>query len=202
MRTIIVASKNQGKLKEIRDLLGGLDFKIVSLADYTKLPDIVEDGKTFQENAVKKALTIARHTGNMVIGEDSGLEVQALGGRPGVYSARFSGKDATDRKNNARLLRMLKGIPMAKRQARYHCYVALADGDELVTVMHGSCRGFIALKAKGQNGFGYDPLFFIPRYQKTFGELDPKIKARMSHRARAFRRMKKFLMTYWHLIPG
>jgi len=183
-------------LKEIRQLLAGFDLRITSLADYPECPEIVEDGNTFSSNAIKKAVAIGRYTNKLVLGEDSGLEVKALGNKPGIYSARFSGENATDKKNNAKLMRSLRGVPLNKRQARYRCFAALVDGDNLVSVVSGSCGGLIALRSKGTNGFGYDPLFFIARYQKTFGELDPCIKARMSHRARALKKMKTALQQY------
>jgi XTP/dITP diphosphohydrolase len=196
MREILIATKNQGKLKEIRELFRGLDLKVTSLSDYSGCPEIIEDGKTFQENAVKKAMVIARHTQKLVVGEDSGLEVRALDNRPGIFSSRFSGPGATDKKNNAKLLRLLSSVPFSKREARYRCCVALADGDNLITVVEGSCRGRIAQRPQGPNGFGYDPLFYLLRYRKTFGELDPQIKARISHRARAFRKLKLLLRQY------
>jgi len=196
MVELLVATKNQGKLKEIRELLANLDVKVTSLADYSGLPEIVEDGKTFRTNAAKKALTISRHIKVLTLGEDSGLEVLALNNRPGVYSARYSGEDATDKKNNAKLLRELKGVPLAKRTARYRCFAALADGDKLIGVVSGSCPGQIALHSAGKNGFGYDPLFFLPQYQKTFGQLAPAIKATMSHRARALKKFKNLLKSY------
>ena len=181
MYELIVATQNKKKLAEIRDLLKDLDIKITSLADYPDSPAIIEDSKTFAGNAIKKAATIAMYTKKLTMGEDSGLEVKALGNKPGVYSARFSGEGATDDKNNAKLLDSLKGVPREKRQARYKCYVALADGKRLIDVVNGSCSGIITEDLRGQNGFGYDPLFLIPRYEKTFGELDPGVKAKMSH---------------------
>src|SRR3989338_11227749 len=184
MTELIIATTNQGKLLEIRELLSAMDLKITSLADYPDAPRIEEDGKTFSQNALKKAATIALYTGKLTLGEDSGLEVKALGGRPGIYSSRFAGNGATDKKNNAKLLRVLRGAPLKKRQARYRCCAALVDGHRGIDVVSGSCAGLIALKGKGSNGFGYDPLFFLPRYNKTFGELDPAAKARISHRAR------------------
>lgn len=196
MRELLVATRNQGKLREIRELLKDFDLKITSLADYEGLPEIVEDGATFESNAVKKATVTGRHTGKLVLGEDSGLEVSALGNQPGIYSARFSGPHATDEENNAKLLRALKGVPPLKRQARYRCFAAVADGEKLVGVVQGSCSGLIAEKQSGQNGFGYDPLFLIPRYNKTFGALDPAVKARISHRARALKKLKKLLAGY------
>ncbi len=196
MKELLVATTNRGKLREIKALLSGMPFMITSLADYPHLPPVVEDGVTFKSNAEKKALTIAQATGTLTLGEDSGLEVRALDNRPGVYSARFSGPRADDRKNNLKLLRLLRGVPAVQRQARYRCYIALADGRGVVGVVNGSCSGYITDRARGENGFGYDPLFLIPRYQKTFGELDPAIKSRLSHRAKALKKLKVLLEFY------
>ena len=206
MQELIIATTNPGKLREIRELLKDLDVKITSLSDYPDAPKIEEDGKNFAQNALKKAATIALYTGKLTLGEDSGLEVKALGNKPGIYSSRFSGEKATDRKNNVKLLRLLRDVPLKKRQARYRCFAALVDGQprqrrgqRVIDVVSGSCAGVIALKGKGNNGFGYDPLFFIPRYHKTFGELDPAVKAKISHRARAFRKVRKVLEEYLNL---
>ncbi|MCB9772612.1 MAG: XTP/dITP diphosphatase [Candidatus Omnitrophica bacterium] len=196
MRELLVATKNQGKMREIRELLKEFDVKVTSLADYPNCPDIVEDGKTFKANAIKKAAIIGKYTGKLTLGEDSGLQVKALGNKPGIYSARFSGEGATDEKNNSRLLSELRKVPTLKRQARYRCFAALCDGKKLIGVVDGSCGGVIIDKRKGANGFGYDPLFLIPRYKKTFGELDPLIKAKISHRARALRKLKAMLVKY------
>jgi len=200
-RKLLIATKNQGKMREIRDLFADLDLEILCLRDFPDLADVVEDGLTFRDNAAKKAQTIGLVTGLLVIGEDSGLEVDALEGRPGVYSARFAYLDqdtppssnAPDEANNARLLKELNDLPLEKRAARYRCAVALADGAKLVDVVEGSCEGIIAASPQGTNGFGYDPLFIIPAYQKTFGELAPSIKAKISHRAQAFRGMREVL---------
>ncbi len=196
MRELLVATKNQGKLHEIRELLKDFDIKVTSLADYPNCPEIVEDGKTFKANAIKKAALIGKHTGKLTLGEDSGLQVKALGNQPGIYSARFSDPNATDEKNNDKLLMSLKNVPLAKRQARYRCFAALCDGAKLIGVVDGSCGGFIAKDRRGNNGFGYDPLFFIARYNKTFGELAPEIKAKISHRARALAKLKILLAKY------
>ncbi|MCX5680761.1 MAG: RdgB/HAM1 family non-canonical purine NTP pyrophosphatase, partial [Candidatus Omnitrophica bacterium] len=174
----------------------GLKIRITSLADYQGMPHIEEDGKTFAENAIKKAATISLYTQKLVMGEDSGLEVRFLKNAPGVYSARFSGSNATDKKNNAKLLKLLKNIPMKKRQARYRCCAALTDKHGIVDVVSGSCSGVISLRSKGRNGFGYDPVFFIPQFHKTFGELDPAIKAKTSHRAKALRKFKRIIEKY------
>lgn len=221
MRELLIATTNKGKLREIRELFKDLDFKITSLADYPGLPEIIEDGKTFRSNAVKKAVTIAEYTGKITIGEDSGLEVKALGNQPGIYSARFAGAirvNAQDKKNNAKVLRLLRGVPRGKRQARYRCVAALVlypavagvnprassgrglrgtgTRGRVIHVVSGSCQGLIAEGSRGKNGFGYDPLFLIPKYNKTFGQLDPGIKAGISHRTRAFKKMRKFLEDY------
>ena len=201
MRELLVATKNKGKLREIKDLLKDFKLKITSLHDYPGSPRIEEDGKTFSQNALKKAATMALYTKKLTLGEDSGLEVKFLKNEPGVYSARFAGPGATDEKNNRKLLRLLKNVPMTKRQARYRCYAALVDGEKIIDVGGGSCRGTIALKAKGRNGFGYDPLFIVPRYNKTFGELDLKIKSGLSHRARALKKIKRSLEKYLRSHP-
>ncbi len=196
MKELLIATRNKKKLEEIRDLLKGLNLKITSLADYKNLPEIEEDGKTFNANAIKKAATIAIFTKKLTMGEDSGLEVQALGNKPGIYSARYSGEGATDPKNNRKLLKALKGFPLKKRQARYRCSVALVDAKGLVDVVSGSCRGIIDTKEKGKNGFGYDPLFLIPQFQKTFGELPAEVKSKISHRARALKKFKRVIEKY------
>lgn len=196
MIELIVATKNKGKLREIKELLHDFPVEVTSLADYPNAPRIEEDGKTFAQNALKKAATVALYTGKLVLGEDSGIEVKALGNKPGIYSARFSGTNATDRKNNLKLLRSLRGISSTRRQARYRCAAALVDRRGIVDIVEGSCGGVIAARPRGTNGFGYDPLFLVRRYAKTFGELDPDVKARISHRARALRKVKKVLKKY------
>lgn len=193
---LLVATRNKKKLGEIKELLRGLKIKITSLSDYHNLPVIEEDGKTFEQNAIKKAVTVALYTKKLTLGEDSGLEVAALKNQPGVYSSRFSGPAATDKKNNLKLLRLLKGIPLKKRKARYCCAVALADGKKLIYVGSGSCSGLIDFKSKGHNGFGYDPLFTIPKYQKTFGQLSSSVKDSMSHRSKALKKIFPIISGY------
>ena len=195
-KELIIATTNKGKLREIKELLKEFPFTITSLADYPDAPEIIEDGKTFSQNAIKKAATIALYTRKLTLGEDSGLEVKALGNQPGIYSARYSEPNATDRKNNLKLLRSLRAIPLKQRQARYRCSAALVDGERIIDVVDGRCGGLITFHSKGKNGFGYDPLFFLPRYNKTFGELDPSIKAKISHRARALAKIKTSLQEY------
>lgn len=198
---LLVATKNKKKLEEIREILKGLDFKITSLADYQGLPEIVEDGRTFSQNAVIKASTIAQFTKKLVMGEDSGLQVKALRNRPGVYSARYAARNlsenASDEKNNIKLLRELKGVPLKKRDARYQCAVALADEKGAIGVVTGDCAGKIGLKPRGHLGFGYDPLFVIEKYGKTFAELGPAIKHKMSHRYKALKKARRLIEKYF-----
>lgn len=196
MIDLVVATKNKKKLREIRDILKGFKIKVVSLTDYPKTPRIVENGSTFSANAVKKAVIIARFTKKLTLGEDSGLCIDALGGKPGVYSSRFSGKDKSDAKNNAKVLKLMRGIPAAKRGAHYICAVALADGDGLIALVEGRCNGRIGFELKGGRGFGYDPLFLIPRYGKTFAELGENIKHTMSHRYYALKKAGRIIKKY------
>ncbi len=196
MKELFIATKNKGKVREIDNLLAPLGFKVTSLLDHAQMPEIVEDAVTFRGNAAKKAVIIARHTGVLVMGEDSGLEVDALSGRPGVYSARYAGENATDEANNDLLLKELSNVPQEKRTARYRCAMALADKDALIDVVEGACEGIITTERRGTNGFGYDPLFLIPSYQKTFGELDLSLKQTMSHRANALKKFLKLLENY------
>ena len=193
---LVVATKNKKKLQEIRELLSDLPLRVTSLEDYPDAPRIVEDGRTFEQNAIKKAATIALYTRKLVLGEDSGLEVKALHNRPGVYSARYAGEDATDPKNNRKLLSELKGVPAKKRGGRYRCAVALADGHGLIGVVSGTCSGRIALEPKGTFGFGYDPLFLIEKFGKTFAQLGPEVKHAMSHRYRALKKARGLMERY------
>ena len=196
MTQLVIATKNKKKLSEIREILKGMDLEVFSLDLYKDVPRVVENGKTFKENAVKKAVKSARWTGEFCLGEDSGLCVDALGGAPGIYSARFSGRDKSDLKNNLKLLKLLKDLPLSKRKARYACAVALADKNGLIGVVEGSCPGLIAFTPRGSAGFGYDPLFYIPKYKKTFAQLGEKIKHKMSHRYHALKKAKRMIQGY------
>ena len=193
---LVVASRNQKKIKEIREILKGVRVKITPLGDYSRAPYITENGKTFKQNAIKKATRVARFARALTLGEDSGLEVAALDGKPGVYSSRFSGKDKNDLKNNLKLLKLLGKLPLAKRRARYVCSVALADKNGLIGVVEGYCSGLIGLQLRGSFGFGYDPLFIIPKYKKTFAQLGLRIKNKMSHRLRALNKAKRIIQEY------
>ena len=195
-RELVVATKNKKKLCEIKELLAGLNLKVTSIADYKNPPRVIENGKTFKENAVKKARKLAHFSGKLTMGEDSGLCVKALGNAPGVYSSRFAGKGKSDLQNNLKLLRELENIPLAERKAYYVCAIALADKNKLLGVVEGKCDGLIGFEMKGKAGFGYDPLFIIPRYKKTFAQLGLKIKHKMSHRFRALEKSRRMLEKY------
>ncbi|TGU70313.1 XTP/dITP diphosphatase [Geomonas terrae] len=193
MKELLVASGNKGKLREFGELLRGVVDTILSPADFPDLPDVVEDGATFEENAIKKALSAARCTGRPVLADDSGLCVDYLGGRPGVYSARFAGEGATDADNNALLLRELAGVPAEKRGAAFHCVIALCLPDGTCRTFDGALAGVILETPRGEGGFGYDPLFMVPEYGQTFSELPMEIKNAISHRGRAMQMLKEAL---------
>ncbi len=190
---LVLASSNEKKLKEIKEILKDLNFKILTLQDFSDLPLVKEDGKTFRENAIKKSKEYQRALGKIVLAEDSGLQVPALGGAPGVYSARFAGKEQNDKKNIKKLLELLKDIPKERRRAVFKSVVAITFLDGKTKVASGTYRGWINFKPKGRFGFGYDPIFIAPQYQKTFAELSPGLKNRISHRARALRKAKEVL---------
>ena len=195
MKELIVASRNKGKVAEIMELLAGLPLKVSSLLDHPHIPDVIEDGATYQANALKKARAIALATGKMAMADDSGIEVKALGNAPGIYSARFAGKGASESARNRTLFKLLSGVPMPKRQARYICVVAFVDEKgRTIGVVQGTCSGYVTTQERGKNGFGFDPLFLLKRYNKTFGELPAALKAKISHRARALKKFKKLLM--------
>lgn len=179
---IVVATKNPGKLSELRALLEDLPLEILS-AD--AMPDVDETGQTFEANAELKARAAAEWSGKWALADDSGLEVDALGGRPGVYSNRFAGENTTEEQRNRRLLELLEGIPPERRTARYRAAVAIAAPDGRIWISEGACEGVILTDPRGENGFGYDPLFLVPEYGRTMAELDPRTKNRISHRARA-----------------
>ncbi|MEK6600175.1 MAG: XTP/dITP diphosphatase [Deltaproteobacteria bacterium] len=190
---IVLATRNMGKVKEIKEILRGLDLDMLSLNDFTEVPSISEDGKTFKENALKKARFVSRYLNIPALADDSGIEVDVLDKRPGILSARYAGGNATDEENNKKLLLELKDIPLKKRCAHYKCVIAIVFplGEE--ETVDGSCNGFISLEPKGLGGFGYDPLFYVPEYGKTMAELPPDIKNRISHRGKALAKLKEKL---------
>jgi XTP/dITP diphosphohydrolase len=182
MRRLLIATNNAGKVREIKAILGEFYDELVSLKDIGLDLNVMEDGDTFEANAVKKAREAAQAAGCDALADDSGLCVAALDGAPGVYSARYAGEDATDEKNNAKLLAALEGVE--DRRAKFVSVVALVSGD-MVTTASGEVEGVIAHAPSGSGGFGYDPLFFVPELGQTFAEIPAEVKNTLSHRARA-----------------
>jgi XTP/dITP diphosphohydrolase len=200
MRDLVIATKNDKKLRELKRYLKRVKAHIVSLKEISGAPRIIENKSTFKGNAIKKAVTISRFTKGIVLADDSGLCVEALGGQPGVKSARFAGQGKKDHDNNAKLLEMMKGLPAGKRKARFVCAIAVADNGKVVRVIEEYCSGRIEDHIRGKHGFGYDPLFLIPKYKKTFGELGLKAKDRMSHRSKALRKAREYLKKYLYRV--
>jgi XTP/dITP diphosphohydrolase len=194
MKELLVASGNKGKLREFGELLKGVVDTILSPADFPGLPEVEEDGVTFEENALKKARSAALFTGRPVLADDSGLSVDFLDGRPGVYSARYAGENASDADNNALLLRELAGVPAERRGGAFHCVIALCLPDGSCQTFDGSLPGVILEAPRGEGGFGYDPLFLVPEYGQTFSELPLEIKNAISHRGRAMQLLKAALL--------
>jgi XTP/dITP diphosphohydrolase len=193
---LVIGTHNRKKGEELAELLAPLGFIVVTLEDVSNAIEVVEDGDTFAANAVLKAAQQARNLGRWVLADDSGLEVDALGGAPGVYSARFAGPNATDDDNNRHLLSDLGDTPLEKRTARYVCHVAVADPTGMIRAeSEDVCRGRIRFEPAGPNGFGYDPLFEVVEYHRTFGELGSHVKQAISHRSRALRAIVPKLAT-------
>jgi len=187
---LVLGTHNRKKREELEGLLGDVGLELRTLADFPGAIDVVESGKTFAENAVLKAVEQARHLGRWVLGEDSGLMVDALDGAPGVLSRRYSGPHATDESNNRRLLERLGQTPLEQRTARYVCHMTLADPCGAIRAeSEGTCSGRILFEPQGTHGFGYDPVFEVVEYHRSFGVLDPSVKARLSHRAQAARKL-------------
>jgi XTP/dITP diphosphohydrolase len=185
---VVLASRNRGKLREIVPLLGGLDFELCTVDEVAPDCELREDGDTFEANALAKARQAAEATGLAAIADDSGLEVAALDGAPGVYSARYAGLPSDDARNNAKLLEALSGVPAARRQARFRCVAAFVDpGARAELTCSGACEGEILEQPRGDLGFGYDPLFLVPALGRTMAQLPLDEKNRLSHRAAAFR---------------
>lgn len=190
---IVLATRNEDKIREIGEILASLPVTLLSMADYPDIPEIVEDGATFLENARKKAMVVREHTGLASLADDSGLEVKVLKGRPGIMSRRFAGPDATYDDNNALLMRHMKDMPRDVRDARFICVAALVTEAGEAHFTEGELRGRIAESPAGEGGFGYDPLFFLPEYGKTVAELDPALKNEISHRAKAMGAMRRVI---------
>ena len=192
---VVLATKNAGKAKEIGRMLEGSGVEIISLEGFPEVELPPETGKTMKENALLKARAAAGATGLPALADDSGLEVDFLGGAPGVYSARYSGEKATDEENRKKLLRELEGVPAGRRAARFRCAIALVGFDAEEHLFEGVFEGLIAEAPRGTGGFGYDPVFFVPEAGRTAAELAPDEKNRISHRARALDALKAFLST-------
>ena len=186
MIEILIATNNLGKVKEIKDILDSSKIKILTMKDFPPLPKIEEDGKTYQENAVKKARKISEYTGKICLADDSGLEIDYLKGKPGIYSSRWGNSDE-ERIN--KVLKLLENVPINKRNAKFVCVVVLVFPNGKIYMVKEECKGSITFNPKGEHGFGYDPIFLIPEYDKTFAELGDKIKNQISHRGKAMRRM-------------
>jgi len=189
---LLIATKNADKIREISQKLDGLKLEIKSLLDYPEIPDVIEDGATLAENALKKARTGFEATGLMTIADDTGLEVEALNGAPGVYSSRYAGDDATYADNRRKLLRAMDGIPEGKRKALFRTVVVLINVDGIEQV-EGCCEGIISREEQGTGGFGYDPVFYVPEYGQTFAEMPLIEKNKISHRGIAIEKTVKLI---------
>jgi XTP/dITP diphosphohydrolase len=198
LKKIVLASRNRGKIEEIQALLAESGVTLQSLDDYPNLPDIREDGNSFLDNALTKAKTIAELTGETVLADDSGLEVTALGGAPGIYSARYAGDSADDNKNILKLLSNLEGVPPEEREAAFRCILVLYRSDGRYDAFDGKWEGRIAEVPAGKGGFGYDPVFYLPEQGVTAAELPAEIKNRISHRAKAVEKLKIWLQKRNH----
>lgn len=196
MLTLILATHNENKRKEMAAMLKNLPIHVLSLNDYPDIGEIVENGKTFADNAAIKAQTVANLTGQLALADDSGLEVDALDGAPGIYSARFAGLDHDDAANNALLLEKMAAVPTEKRQAHFTCVMALALPDEKPIFVRGQLDGVILHQAAGSGGFGYDPLFFVPTCMKSLAEMSAEEKNAISHRGRACAKVIPLLEAY------
>ena len=198
---LLVATRNRHKLKEIEAILAELQFDLRCAADIPGLPDIVEDATSVHDNAIKKAVETAKLAKRLTLADDTGLEVDALNGEPGVHSARFAGEEATDFENIKKLMNLLHGVPPEKRTAHFRCVVAIADANGLVDTVEGVCNGALLEEERGGGGFGYDPLFITDGQVKTFGELSPDVKNRISHRAKALQKAWAVLSRYLREHP-
>ena len=196
-KKLLLATGNQGKLNELRGMLRGIPIDLLSLRDFEGVADVAETGTTFEANAGLKARGFALQTGVLSLADDSGLEVEALGNSPGVYSARFGGEDTDYEFKIEKLLAMLDSTGDKTRRARFVCAMSLADGDgNLIHTARGICPGTISNSARGDNGFGYDPIFIPDGFEQTFGELDDDVKSAISHRARATRLIIRYLLDF------
>ena len=186
---LIIATGNEDKVREIDEILEGTGFEAISMKQAGFNPDIVEDGKTFEENAIKKAMAVHELSGEYVMADDSGLCIDALDGAPGIYSARFCGEDSTYEEKFKKIFEMLADVPEEKRTAQFVCAIAVVKPDGTSVTVRGECRGVLHEKPAGENGFGYDPIFYVPEFGMTTAQMDPEVKNSISHRGRALRAM-------------
>jgi len=195
---LIIGTRNKNKFNEIKSILLQSPeihkVNIVSLNDLYNIPEIIEDGKTIQENAIKKALFLCKKTNCIVLSDDTGIEVEYLNGAPGVYSARFAGEKCSYSDNNKKLLELLKNVSFEKRKARFVCAIVLAKSEQDFFLVEESVEGYITEEERGKNGFGYDPVFLLPEYNKTFAEMPSELKNKISHRAKAVNKIKSVLL--------
>ncbi|HIZ71520.1 MAG TPA: XTP/dITP diphosphatase [Candidatus Atopostipes pullistercoris] len=192
-KTIVIATNNKGKAKEFKSLFNDYGYKVKTLHDFPEIGEIPETGNTFAENALQKASAISRELNTIVLADDSGLEVEALNNEPGIYSARYAGEHGNDQKNNEKLLKELKNVPKEERKANFHCTLVLVGPGRDPLFVEGNINGFILFSPKGENGFGYDPLFYIPSLEKSMGELTEAEKNKISHRAKAIKQLENHL---------
>jgi XTP/dITP diphosphohydrolase len=193
---LVLATRNKGKVREIGSALAISSLTFQSLNDFPNLPEVIEDGSSFLENALKKARTVSKHLQLPVLADDSGLEVDILKGAPGILSARFSGLKATDQENNQKLLTLLQGVPEEKRTARFVCVLVLYEPSGQWVQTEGICEGLITLVPRGDQGFGYDPIFYLSEFQRTMAQLPLETKNQISHRARALEKMRPHLFSF------
>ena len=193
---IIFATGNEGKMREVRMILGDLGIQVISMKEAGVTAEADENGTTFEENAIIKAKEIMEKTGEIVLADDSGLEVDALGGEPGIYSARYMGYDTSYHIKNANLISRLEGVPDEKRTARFVCAIAAVLPNGEVLHSEGTIEGIIGYEEQGENGFGYDPIFYLPQYGCTTAQLEPDVKNELSHRGKALRAIKEQLRKY------
>jgi len=197
VKKLVIATGNRNKKKELGEILKGLKAKVLGIPDLKiHIPRVIEDGRTFRQNAIKKALTFSRYVNEIVLADDSGLEVEALGGKPGIRSSRFARAKAEDSENNTKLLKLMKNIPEEKRGATFVCVIAIARGGNLLDTAEGKCAGSIGFAPKGKSGFGYDPVFTPKGCRRTFAEMGSRLKNKISHRARALKKAKSILKKY------
>ncbi len=190
--TVVLATRNKDKIREIKQILRGLNIDVLTLDQFPDVPEVIEDGETIEANALKKAKAVSDATQLVTLADDTGLEVDYLNGQPGVYSSRFAGERATYDDNCKKLLGLMKGVANEQRTARFRCVMAIV-GPGIEKLVERTCEGFIINKKRGKQGFGYDPVFYVPDYDQTFAEMSLTLKNKISHRGRALKQARKIL---------